>query len=193
VSGEADEREPASGAHELPIPSSTEGSRVPLAGRLLGVDYGSVRIGLAVSDRERRIASPLATYTCRSPELDAAHFRSVAVSEEIAAIVLGLPVHTDGREGVKAKEAREFGKWLARVTGLMVIFRDERFTTVEAEQALWSAGLTHKQRKARRDRVAAQMLLQGYLDAGSPGDEPLRGLDEPPTPKAITEPECTES
>jgi putative Holliday junction resolvase len=153
-------------------------SDFPPKGRLLGVDYGSVRIGLAVSDPERRIASPLATYTRRSPELDAAYFRSLVQSEQIAAIVLGLPVHTDGREGVKAKEAREFGKWLARVAGLMVIFRDERFTTVEAEEALWSAGLTHKQRKGRRDRVAAQMLLQGYLDDRCPGETKVRGLDE---------------
>jgi putative pre-16S rRNA nuclease len=150
----------------------------PPKGRLLGVDYGSVRVGLAVSDQERRIASPLATYTRRSPELDAAYFRSLAQSEEIAAIILGLPVHTDGREGMKAKEAREFGKWLTRVTGLIVIFRDERFTTVEAEEALWSAGLTHKQRQARRDRVAAQMLLQGYLDAGCPAEMKPTGLDE---------------
>jgi putative holliday junction resolvase len=153
-------------------------SDFPPKGRLLGVDYGSVRIGVAVSDRERRIASPLATYTRRSLELDAAHFRSLAQSEEIAAIILGLPVHTDGREGMKAKEARKFGKWLARVTGLIVIFRDERFTTVEAEEALWSAGLTHKQRQARRDHVAAQMLLQGYLDAGCPAEMKPTGLDE---------------
>jgi putative Holliday junction resolvase len=153
-------------------------SDFPPKGRLLGVDYGSVRIGLAVSDVERRIASPLATYSRRSSELDAAYFRDVSQTEQIAAIVLGLPVHTDGREGVKAREARGFGQWLATVTGLMVIFRDERFTTVEAEEALWSAGLTHKQRKGRRDRVAAQILLQGYLDAGCPGETQVRGLDQ---------------
>ena len=67
---------------------------------------------------------------------------------------------------------------VARTTGLPVAFYDERFTTVEAESALWTAGLTHKRRKARRDKVAAQMLLQAYLDAGCPADAgagPLEG------------------
>jgi len=74
----------------------------------------------------------------------------------------------------KAGEARKFGAWLGEVTGLPVVFWDERFTTVEAESALWQAGLTHRQRKARRDRVAAQILLQAYLDAGCP-PEPAAG------------------
>lgn len=93
-------------------------------------------------------------------------------------VVVGLPVHLDGREGAKAAEARTFGRWLAEVTGLPVVFWDERFTTVEAEAALWEAGLTHARRKERRDRVAAQILLQGYLDAGCPSGEgggPLQG------------------
>ena len=87
-------------------------------------------------------------------------------------------MHTDGREGVKAREARTFGAWLGDVTGLPVVFADERFTTVQAESALWDAGLTHKRRKDRRDRVAAQMLLQAYLDAGCPPEEPPRALDD---------------
>jgi putative Holliday junction resolvase len=146
--------------------------------RLLGVDYGSVRVGLAVSDAGRKIAFPLATHERRGPERDAAVFRRVVEAEEVAEIVVGLPVHTDGREGQKAVEARAFGKWLADVTGLPVVFWDERFTTVEAESALWNAGLTHRKRKERRDRVAAQMLLQAYLDAGCPPEEAPRALDD---------------
>jgi putative holliday junction resolvase len=138
------------------------------AGRLLGVDYGSVRVGLAVSDPERKIAFPLATYTRRGRRQDADYFRRTVSEEQIAQLVIGLPVHVDGREGQKAKEARAFGAWLGETTGLPVVFWDERFTTVEAEAALWDAGLTHKKRKERRDRVAAQMMLQGYLDAGCP-------------------------
>jgi putative Holliday junction resolvase len=133
--------------------------------RLLGVDYGSVRVGLAVSDPQRKIAFPLATYERRGRERDAAYFRQVVEAEEIAELVVGLPLHTDGREGQKAAEARAFGQWLAETTCLPVRYWDERFTTIEAEDALWSAGLTHKRRKQRRDRVAAQMLLQAYLDA----------------------------
>jgi putative holliday junction resolvase len=146
--------------------------------RLLGVDYGQVRVGLAVCDAERRIASPLATYQRRTAEKDAEFFRALVAAEEIAGIVVGLPLHLNGREGQKAREAREFGRRLAEATGLPVIFWDERFSTVEAEAALWEAGLTHKRRKARRDRVAAQLFLQAYLDAGCPGEQPSRALDE---------------
>jgi putative Holliday junction resolvase len=138
----------------------------------LGVDYGTVRVGLAVSDPERKLAFPLATYERRGRDADAAHFRAVAEAEEVGGLVVGLPLHLDGREGQKAVEARAFGRWLGEVTALPVTFWDERFTTVEAESALWEAGLTHKRRKARRDRVAAQMLLQAYLDAGCPAEAP---------------------
>ena len=141
-----------------------------MKGRLLGVDYGTVRVGLAVSDPDRIMASPLATYTRRDPDADAAYFRQVVAAEQIVGLVVGLPIHNDGREGIKAKEAREYGAWLAAVTGLPVAFYDERFTTVQAEAALWDAGLTHKRRKERRDRVAAQMLLRGYIEAGCPAE-----------------------
>src|SRR5439155_18473637 len=127
-------------------------------GRLLGVDYGSVRIGLAVSDPDRIIASPLATYTRRDPDADARYFRALAAAESVGGLVVGLPVHLSGREGQKVGEARAFGKWLAEITGLPLVFYDERFTTVQAESALRQAGLTHKRRKDRRDRVAAQIL-----------------------------------
>jgi putative Holliday junction resolvase len=151
---------------------------VSAATRLLGVDYGDVRVGLAASDPDRKIAFPLATYERQGRERDAEYFRALVREEQVAALVVGLPVHLDGREGAKAEAARAFGAWLGGVTGLPVAYYDERFTTVEAEAALWAAGLTHKKRKARRDRVAAQILLQAYLDAGCPaGTEagPLEG------------------
>jgi putative Holliday junction resolvase len=146
--------------------------------RLLGVDFGNVRVGLAVSDPERRIASPLATYVRRDREQDGHYFRQIVADQEIAGLIVGLPVHTDGREGQKAAEARRFGQWLGEVTGLPVLFWDERFTTVEAEEQLWTAGLTHKRRKARRDQVAAQILLQAYLEAGCPAEQAPGPLGE---------------
>jgi putative Holliday junction resolvase len=147
-------------------------------GRLLGVDYGSVRIGLAISDADRIIASPLATYERRGADMDAAYLRHVVQKEQAVELVVGLPVHLNGREGTKAIESRQYGAWLKEISGLSVVFADERFTTVDAEDALWNAGLTHKKRKGRRDRVAAQIMLQAYLDAGCPGDIEVRGLDE---------------
>jgi putative Holliday junction resolvase len=145
--------------------------------RLLGVDFGSVRVGLAVSDADRRIASPLGTYPRRDPERDAQYFRQLVETEEIGQLVIGLPVHLDGREGQKAGEARTFGTWLEEVTCLPLVYWDERFTTVEAEAHLQAAGLTEKRRKSRRDRVAAQILLQSYLDAGCPAERRIDGLD----------------
>jgi putative holliday junction resolvase len=142
--------------------------------RQLGVDYGEVRIGLAVSDPDGKIASPFSTYERRSRDQDAAYFQALVKQEEIKQIVLGLPVHADGREGSKAAEVKVFGQWLEETTGLPVVYWDERFTTVEAEGHLWSAGLTHKARRSRRDRVAAQILLQSFLDSGwkeEPRDE----------------------
>jgi putative Holliday junction resolvase len=152
-------------------------------GKLLGVDFGHVRIGLAVSDPDRKFAFPLYTYERQNPARDAEYFRAVSAEEAIGQLVVGLPLHLDGREGQKAIEARAFGAWLAQVTGLPVVFWDERFTTVEAESSLWSAGLTNKRRKDRRDRVAAQILLQSYLEAGCPANPVLGSLDQPATPE----------
>lgn len=146
-------------------------------GRLLGVDYGSVRIGLAISDAERRIASPLSTYTRHGRERDARFFAELVRQEKIVQLIVGLPVQFSGQEGQKAREAREFGRWLAKVTTLPVLFWDERFTTVEAEGYLLAAGMTNKRRKERRDRVAAQILLQAFLDAGCPAETNIGALD----------------
>jgi putative holliday junction resolvase len=144
---------------------------------LLGIDYGSVRIGLAVSDPDRKIAFPLATYSRRNREMDTGYFREVVAEHGVGELILGLPLHLSGRAGQKATEVRSFARWLKEATGLPVLFWDERFTTVEAEKALLSAGLTNKRRKARRDRVAAQILLQSYLDAGCPGEQQTGPLD----------------
>jgi putative Holliday junction resolvase len=138
------------------------------ARRLLGVDYGSRRVGLAVSDADRKIASPLATYERREREQDGRFFKKLVADEDIAELVIGLPIHLSGDESAKSAEARAFGAWLGELTGLAVTYWDERYTTVEAEEHLWRAGLTHKQRKARRDQVAAQVILQTYIDAGCP-------------------------
>jgi putative holliday junction resolvase len=137
-------------------------------GRLLGIDYGTVRIGLAITDPDRILASPLATYTRKSEAEDAAYIAKVVADSQVVALVVGLPIHSDGSESDKSREARTFGAWLNNATKLPVIFWDERFTTARAEQALLGAKLNPRERKERRDRVAAQMILQAYLEAGCP-------------------------
>jgi putative pre-16S rRNA nuclease len=141
---------------------------LPPKGRLLGVDFGTVRVGLAVTDSDRIIASPLDTYVRKDKTQDAAFFARLVQLEKIVGLVVGLPLHTGGEEGIKAREARVYGAWLSEATNLPVVFSDERCTTAAAEDALMDAGLSHRQRKDRRDRVAAQFILQSYLDARGP-------------------------
>ena len=96
-----------------PSPEPQTPSPAP-AGRVAGVDFGTVRIGIALSDAGRRIATPLETYARRTVELDARHFRSLAAAEQITLFVVGLPVHLDGRESRKSQEARAFGRLALR-------------------------------------------------------------------------------
>ena len=146
------------------------------AGRLAGIDYGTVRVGIAVTDARQTLASPYEIYARKNPPADATYFQQFAAEEKIAGIVVGLPVHLDGRESQKSREARDFGQWLGGVTGLPIVFFDERFTTTEADAFLGAAKLTKKQRRARRDKLAAQIMLAAYLESSTRG-EPT-GLDD---------------
>jgi putative Holliday junction resolvase len=145
---------------------------LPRQGRLAGIDYGTVRIGVAITDPEQRLASPLENYTRRDLATDAAWIAKLAQSERIAGFVVGLPVHTTGQESQKSAEARRFGKWLAETTKLPVRYFDERFTSANAETLLQGAGLTKKQRKERLDKLAAQILLTAYLESTRSEGEP---------------------
>lgn len=138
--------------------------------RILAIDPGKVRIGLAICDSDRKIASPYATYTRRDAVQDAKYFKNVVAEEKVGLLLLGLPVHMSGDEGPQAKLARAYGKLLEEWTGAPVRFFDERYTSRFADSILWDAGLTHKKRKERRDQLAAQILLSSYLEAGCPDD-----------------------
>jgi putative holliday junction resolvase len=146
-------------------------------GRIAGIDYGTVRVGIAVTDPGRTIASPVESYTRRNAEQDARRFQRLAEEEGITLWVVGLPVHLDGRESRKSREARRFGQWLGEVTGVPVEFFDERYTTAEAQEMLLGAELTSKRRKERVDMLAAQIMLTAYLESQTKGEEP-RSLDD---------------
>ena len=137
----------------------------PQEGRLMGLDFGTRRLGIAVSTPEQTIASPLENYDRKNPNLDAKHLRELVEEYRIQGLVVGLPVHMSGDEGGLARSAREFGQWIAEETGLPVRFWDERFTSALAEEILQAASLTKKQRKARKDKLAAHLLLQSFLEA----------------------------
>jgi putative Holliday junction resolvase len=145
--------------------------------RIAGIDYGTVRIGIALADTAVGIAGPYENYARRTPELDAKHFQQFAADEKIARFVVGLPVHLDGRESQKSAEARTFGQWLGEVTGVPVVYFDERFTSAEAEEILGAANLTKKQRRARLDQLAAQIMLTAYLESGGRGQDAPGGIE----------------
>ena len=142
----------------------------PRTGRIAGIDYGTVRIGVAVTDPEQRLASPLENYTRRDEAGDAVWIKQLAAEERLVGLVVGLPVHTDGRESQKSIEARQFGQWLAEQTKLPVRFFDERYTSCQAQALLQEAGLTSKRRKERLDKLAAQVMLTAYLESSRDGE-----------------------
>jgi putative Holliday junction resolvase len=144
-------------------PRSTAAT-VPRQGRLLGLDYGTHRIGTALSTSDQTIASPLENYTLRSDAADAAFLREQVREYRVVGLVVGLPVRSQGEEGSKAREARKFGEWAATVTELPVVYADESYSTAAAEDLLREAGLNRRQRKARLDKLAAQLMLQMFLD-----------------------------
>ena len=146
-------------------------------GKIAGIDYGTVRIGIAVSDADRVLASPYETYIRKSPDRDTEYFRRLVSEERITRFVLGLPLHLSGDLSEKAKESLQFGRWLQKTTGIDVDYMDERYTSVEAERLLREAGLTDKKRKERRDKLAAQILLSAYLESGCKGTTEFLGIE----------------
>lgn len=142
----------------------------PVQGRLAGIDFGTVRIGIAVTDPDQRLASPYEIYQRRSRAADAEYFQRLTREERLVGFVVGLPVHASGEESQKSSEARAFGAWLRGLTGLPVRFYDERYTSRLADQSLLHAQMTRKQRKARLDKVAAQLILAAYLESHRHGD-----------------------
>ncbi|KPJ55860.1 MAG: hypothetical protein AMS16_03505 [Planctomycetes bacterium DG_58] len=131
----------------------------------MGIDYGRVRVGLALSDPLGITAQPLAVLESKSPEVLLTDLGRIVSEREVTHVVLGLPLKLDGTEGSAASEARTFAEELRRRLDVPVELWDERLSTVQAERAMLDADMSRTQRKKRRDKVAAQILLQSYLDA----------------------------
>lgn len=151
----------------------------PPPGRVAAIDYGTVRLGIAISDARRTIASPLESYTRQNPERDAKRLRQLAADEAVTLFVVGLPIHLDGNESQKSFEARQFADWLHQVTGIPVQLFDERFSTHQAGQWLAGADLTSKKRKKRIDMVAAQVILAAFLESSTRPTNP-GSIDDTP-------------
>lgn len=137
--------------------------------RALGIDLGEARIGVAVSDDLGMLAHPLKTIVVKEVKNPASAIAALAVEEKATAIVLGLPRNMDGSYGPAAEKTRAFAERLRAQTKCQVILWDERMTTMAAQRSLHEAGRNAKQSRAVIDQVAAQVILQGWLDAQSGG------------------------
>jgi putative Holliday junction resolvase len=145
--------------------SSDVTGEFPVRGRIAAVDFGTVRIGIAVCDPDRILASPLEVYPAEKWREDGQYFRSLAKNERIDSFVVGLPIHCDGGESQKSRECRDFARWLADETKLPVRLFDERFTTSAAKQRMAGGGYSRHKKKRRIDAIAALVLLESFLEA----------------------------
>jgi putative Holliday junction resolvase len=132
-------------------------------GRVLGIDHGDVRIGIAMSDETAFLASPLTTIQSGKSAID--EIVALLIQHDVEKIVIGLPRNMDGSYGPATEKVRAFEEKLKTKTDVPVFEWDERLSTVSAHNALREAGLDGKKRKGVVDKVAAQIILQNYLDA----------------------------
>ena len=145
--------------------------------RVLGIDWGNKRLGLALSDLSGTIANPLPALSRKGDTTDIARIVEMIREYEVERIVVGIPLGNDGLAGKSAKAAEKFSVLLEKTTNVPVDRIDERYSTHAAERALLEADMSRKKRKGLRDGVAAAWFLQTYLDSKSAGAQhaaPLR-------------------
>lgn len=139
----------------------------PAAGRILGIDPGSKTLGVAVSDELLLAAHALPNIPAHPAEKAFESLKKLIVGYNIREIVVGLPMNMDGSIGPSAEAAQGFARRLETLLPGGVRMIDERLTTVQAERTLLDANLSRARRRGLRDRVAATLILQGYLDGRS--------------------------
>lgn len=140
------------------------GTLLPSFGKIVGLDLGTVTIGVAISDGSRQIATPVETIKRKKFGVDAEKLLALLTKLEAQGIVLGLPMNMDGSEGPRCQATRAFARNLEKLTDLPITFWDERLSTVAAERALLEADTSRKRRAEVIDHVAASYILQGALD-----------------------------
>ncbi len=153
--------EPPAGAGAVADPSAKP------HGRVLGLDLGDVRIGVAISDPDRRVAVPVGTVRTGAPQ-DLKAIAALVRDHEITLVVVGHPLSLSGRVGPKARHVEELAGALRSVLHVPVVLQDERLSTVEAERNLRAAGIRGRDRRRAVDRSAATVILQAWLDAHKP-------------------------
>ncbi len=133
--------------------------------RILCLDPGRRRIGVAISDETELIATPRGVIFVKTPEQVFNEIARLVKETESGKVVIGLPIQLNGKEGIEANRARKFGASLGRFIEVPVDFMDERLTSVEADRLLMEAGIKPHKRKASIDATAAALILQTYLDS----------------------------
>ncbi len=141
-------------------------SGLAIVPRVLGVDFGRARIGVAISDELGMLAHPLETIPGARIDAAAQRVAELAREKKVERIVLGLPRHMNGELGAAAEEATAFAEKLRKLLPCPVVMWDERLTTTAANRALRESGRKTRHTRQVVDQVAAQMILQGYLDRG---------------------------
>ena len=131
--------------------------------RILGIDPGEARIGVAISDPRGVVAVPLGVFA-RKGNGDPEEIATLARHEGAELIVVGLPLSLDGAIGIQARRAQRLGRRIEAVSKLPVVFWDERFTTQEAGRLMLGSGMSRKRRRKGVDATAATIILQEYLD-----------------------------
>jgi putative Holliday junction resolvase len=137
---------------------------LPAKARLIGLDLGAKTIGVAISDVERRLASPLKTLPRGAFTMDADSLTAIFAELEIAGIVLGLPLDLEGRDNPRAQSTRAFARNLSTRTDLPIVYWDERFSTAAVTRALIANDVSRARRAQIVDKMAAAYILQGALD-----------------------------
>jgi len=136
--------------------------------RIMGLDVGDRNIGIAVSDSLLLTAQGRPTLRRSSLEADLRYLRGIVEEDEVEKIIVGQPLHMDGRESPQSQKIGRFARKLSKALGIPVEFLDERLTSFAAEQHLEEMGLNWRDRKKHVDKIAAMLILQNYLDNRKP-------------------------
>lgn len=135
----------------------------------MGVDFGGKRIGIAFSDLSGTIATAYEVYVSQNEEKDIDYLASLAKKREVSKVVFGLPLNADGTESDQTRWTRDFATKFSKKSEIETDFEDERFSSLEAEELLKEAKMNWKQRKLILDKVAAEIILQNYLNKNKKG------------------------
>ncbi len=135
--------------------------------KILALDIGTVRIGIATSDIMEIIASAYEVYRRKNMPEDVKHIADIVQNLSVGEIVIGLPLKMDGSEGQSVEMAKAFGDELSKLVNVPIVYQDERLSTVEAQRILIESGMRREKRKDKIDSIAATIILQTYLDKKS--------------------------